>query len=304
MKIKEKLYPVFYMNCHKLFLCIFYLIVPLTSYGQDKEIKEYIIEVIVFEQLELETEEALNPFELDITGKNLISLSADKKLTLNIDAINKSFAFDQIDVFKPIDTQVEVNKKPSVDTIINKPHPIIQMKRDKWFVMNSELNQLSNIHSRLKRRKEYKILHKVSWLQPALSMAEAPYIHEQFNENGLILKLYQSRYLHLDLIGYINGNLQSNPNTEVISRIKLESLIQSIPKDITMHDISFNPEILYGIDLGEPILEEPNQPNQKEIRKGMVEFILKEDRRIFKNESHYFDHPKMGIIVAVYDSSL
>ena len=69
MKIKEKLYPVFYMNSHKLFLCIFYLIVPLTSYGQDKEIKEYIIEVIVFEQLELETEEALNPFELDITGK-------------------------------------------------------------------------------------------------------------------------------------------------------------------------------------------------------------------------------------------
>ena len=59
-----------------------------------------------------------------------------------------------------------------------------------------------------------------------------------------------------------------------------------------------------GMDIGEPILEEPNQPNQKEIRKGMVEFILKEDRRIFKNESHYFDHPKMGIIVAVYDSSL
>ena len=29
-----------------------------------------------------------------------------------------------------------------------------------------------------------------------------------------------------------------------------------------------------------------------------------EERRIFKNESHYFDHPKLGVIISVYDSSL
>jgi hypothetical protein len=40
------------------------------------------------------------------------------------------------------------------------------------------------------------------------------------------------------------------------------------------------------------------------VTEGMVEYILREDRRIFKNESHYFDHPKIGIIVSVYDSSL
>ena len=235
---------------------------------------------------------------------NLISLIKKESLALNTDAIDKSFAFDQTDVFKPIDTQDEINNEISDDQVVNKPRPVIQMKRDKWFVMNSELSQLSNIYSRLKRRKEYKILHKISWLQPALSETEAPFIHEQFNDNGLILKLYQSRYLHLDLIGYINGNLRSNPNEEVISGIKFDALKQSIPQDITMHDISLKPEILHGIDLSEPISEEPNQINEIEIKKGMVEFILKEDRRIFKNESHYFDHPKMGIIVAVYDSSL
>jgi hypothetical protein len=37
---------------------------------------------------------------------------------------------------------------------------------------------------------------------------------------------------------------------------------------------------------------------------GMVEYIKREDLRDFQNESHFFDHPKMGIIVSVYDSSL
>jgi len=40
------------------------------------------------------------------------------------------------------------------------------------------------------------------------------------------------------------------------------------------------------------------------IEVGEVKYLLSEQRRIFKNESHYFDHPKIGIIISVYDSSL
>ena len=47
-----------------------------------------------------------------------------------------------------------------------------------------------------------------------------------------------------------------------------------------------------------------SKPIAPMITEGMVEYVLREDRRIFKNESHYFDHPKIGIIVSVYDSSL
>ena len=47
-----------------------------------------------------------------------------------------------------------------------------------------------------------------------------------------------------------------------------------------------------------------SKPMAPMITEGMVEYVLREDRRIFKNESHYFDHPKIGIIVSVYDSSL
>ena len=304
MKIKEKPYRVFCMNSHKLFLCIFCIISTWSCYGQNQELKEYVIEVIVFKQLSLENDETLDPFELNINSKNLISLIEKKNLTLNTDAITNSFAFDQIDKFIPIDAEGMIDSEITGDQIVKKPQPVIQMKRDKWFVMEPDLNQLSNIYSRLKRHKEYKVLHKISWLQPALAETEAPFIHERFNNNGLILKLYQSRYLHLDLIGYINGNLQTSPNKEEISSIKFEALTESIPQDITMHEFSVKADILHGIDLNKLLPAEPNKENEIEIKKGMVEFILKEDRRIFKNESHYFDHPKMGIIVAVYDSSL
>jgi hypothetical protein len=40
------------------------------------------------------------------------------------------------------------------------------------------------------------------------------------------------------------------------------------------------------------------------VLEGIVDYVLREDRRIFQNESHFFDHPKMGIIVSVYDSPL
>ena len=38
------------------------------------------------------------------------------------------------------------------------------------------------------------------------------------------------------------------------------------------------------------------------IRLDEVKYLLKEERRIFKNEVHYFDHPKIGIIISVYSS--
>jgi hypothetical protein len=48
----------------------------------------------------------------------------------------------------------------------------------------------------------------------------------------------------------------------------------------------------------------PNTDQINTIEVGKVKYLLDEERRIFKNESHYFDHPKIGVIISVYDSSL
>ena len=131
-------------------------------------------------------------------------------------------------------------------------------------------------------------------------------MHEIFDDNGFLIKLYKSRYLHLDVIAYLEGNLRTDKNPDLIKQIKFDALKSSIPDDVVNHKIEIGAEIIS--------LDEIYKPNQeiiqastdlpKSIEVGRVKYLLNEKRRIFKNESHYFDHPKLGVIISVYDSSL
>ena len=271
-----------------------------------KDLKEYYIEVIVFEQLEITQEEDLSPVLLDLKSKNLISLLERQANKINTEAIEKSFETkvggDLLNNLEIMDLELPSIIEP--DDAKEEKKYILQT--DKWFERNDQLKELNNIYRRLDRRNEYKVLHKISWIQPALPDEETPYVHEIFDTHGLLIRLYQSRYLHLDLIGYMNGNLESNENEEQIELIKFTALQESIPEDVEQIDIPVSSDLLYLESIPEKleITGETTKEQATKITEGMVEYILREDRRVFQNESHFFDHPKMGIIVSVYDSSL
>ncbi|MDB9738069.1 peptidoglycan binding protein CsiV [Gammaproteobacteria bacterium] len=271
-----------------------------------KDLKEYYIEVIVFEQLEITREEDLSPVLLDLKPKNLISLLERQVDKINTEAVEKSFETkvgdDLLSNLEIIDLEPPLIIEP--DDAKEEKRYILQT--DKWFERNDQLKELNNIYRRLDRRNEYKVLHKISWIQPALPDEETPYVHEIFDTHGLLIRLYQSRYLHLDLIGYMNGNLESNENEEQIELIKFAALQESIPEDVEQIDIPVSSDLLYleSIPTKIEITGEITKEQAPKITEGMVEYILREDRRVFQNESHFFDHPKMGIIVSVYDSSL
>lgn len=271
-----------------------------------KDLKEYYIEVIVFEQLEITQEEDLSPVLLDLKSKNLISLLERQANKINTEAVEKSF-----------ETNIGGDLLNNLEIMDLEPPSIIEpddakeekkyiLQTDKWFERSDQLKELNNIYRRLNRRNEYKVLHKISWIQPALPDEETPYVHEIFDTHGLLIRLYQSRYLHLDLIGYMNGNLESNENEEQIELIKFTALQESIPEDVEQIDIPVSSDLLYLESIPEKIeiTGEITKEQAPKITEGMVEYILREDRRVFQNESHFFDHPKMGIIVSVYDSSL
>jgi hypothetical protein len=270
------------------------------------DLKEYYIEVIVFEQLEITQEEDLSPVLLDLKSKNLISLLERQTNKINTEAVEKSF-----------ETNIGGDLLNNLEIMDLEPPSIIEpadakeekkyiLQTDKWFERSDQLKELNNIYRRLNRRNEYKVLHKISWIQPALPNEETPYVHEIFDTHGLLIRLYQSRYLHLDLIGYMNGNLESNENEEQIELIKFTALQESIPEDVEQIDIPVSSDLLYLESIPEKIkiTGEITKEQAPKITEGMVEYILREDRRVFQNESHFFDHPKMGIIVSVYDSSL
>ena len=304
-QIKERLSLFCFISLLKASPLLLFFFVSSNAISA-KDLKEYYIEVIVFEQLEITQEEDLSPVLLDLKSKNLISLLERQANKINTEAVEKSF-----------ETKVGGDLLNNLEIMDLEPPSIIEpddakeekkyiLQTDKWFESSDQLKELNNIYRRLNRRNEYKVLHKISWIQPALPDEETPYVHEIFDTHGLLIRLYQSRYLHLDLIGYMNGNLESNKNEEQIELIKFTALQESIPEDVEQIDIPVSSDLLYLESIPEKIeiTGEITKEQAPKITEGMVEYILREDRRVFQNESHFFDHPKMGIIVSVYDSSL
>tara|TARA_B100001250_G_scaffold143501_1_gene122845 strand:+ start:2838 stop:3710 length:873 start_codon:yes stop_codon:yes gene_type:complete len=290
------------MNSFRLFVTLF--IFSLSSIAQSESQEEYMIEVIVFEQLEINGNEILKPRDLNIKDIDTIALLDKPDIVLNEKKIFKSFDFedtelliDQLIIDKNNEQQLQASDPPISRKKINE---------SKWYERQQNLNQLDNIYRRLDRRKEYRILHKLSWLQPALGKDDSPFVHEIFDDNGFLIKLYKSRYLHLDVIAYLEGNLRTDNNLDLIKVIKFDALKNSIPDNVTNHKIDIGTEIINSDEIYQPDQEitqaKPDQP--KPIEVGKVKYLINEERRIFKNESHYFDHPKIGVIISVYDSSL
>lgn len=290
------------MNSFRFFVILF--ILSLSSIAQSKIQDEYIIEVIVFEQLEIIGNETLQPKNLNLEEINTITLLDKPEIVLNKKTILQSFDYEDTELL--IDQLIiEKNKneqRQATDTSVS--GKIIN--ESKWYEKEQNLKQLDNIYRRLDRRKEYRILHKLSWLQPALGKGDAPFVHEIFDDNGFLIKLYKGRYLHLDVITYLQGNLRTDSNQDLIKEIKFDALKSSIPENVTNHSIELGAEIISSSEIykSDPEITQDRTDEPKPIEVSKVKYLLAEERRIFKNESHYFDHPKIGVIISVYDSSL
>ena len=290
------------MNSFKWFVILF--IFSLSSIAESESHEEYIIEVIIFEQLEELGDERLEPKDLNLMNLDTIALLDKPDIALNEKTILRSFDYDETDFI--IDQLIIDNNKNEKIQESDPPISRRKINESNWYERQQNLNQLDNIYRRLDRRKEYRILHKLSWMQPALGKDESPFVHEIFNDNGFLIKLYKSRYLHLDVIAYLEGNFRTNNNADLIKEIKFNALKNSIPDEVTNHEIEIGAEIINSDEIYKPdqkinqIRSNPPKP----IEVGKVKYLLDEERRIFKNESHYFDHPKLGVIISVYDSSL
>jgi hypothetical protein len=290
------------MNFYKFFTFSLIVISSFFSSAKENNNETYNVEIIVFEQLEIIGNEKFESQKLNIEGINTITLQDRIEISLNESSIINSFDFKgnefSVDMMPANESNTSNNESSEITNI----KTYSQIDESKWFEKKSILDQLNNIYSRLDRRKEYKILHKESWIQPALSKENAPFIHEIFDNNGLLIKLYKSRYLHLDVIAYLEGNLSSNTNKKIINKIKFDALKDSIPDEIKDYDIKIDPKLLKKGEIVKPKINLEEAFTEPLIKSDEVKYLLREERRIFKNEVHYFDHPKIGIIISVYSS--
>ena len=279
--------------------CIF----SMPVFTQTNNVKEYIIEVIVFEQLEISGDEKLDPEPLNLNNLKTITLLKKPEILIDTKKIIQSFNYE--------DSSNVLNQLNIKQMIEDEDDPSINIKKSnnkintyKWYEKQDSLSQLDNIYRRLDRRKEYRVLHKLSWFQPAINYIDSPFVHEVYGKNGFLIKLYQSRYLHLDVIGYLDGKFSTDKNKEIIKEIKLDALQESIPETVLNQEIEISSELLKSKEIFITAKESKQEKSELFIKNAEVKYLLKEERRIFKNESHYFDHPRFGLIISVYDSSL
>ncbi len=167
--------------------------------------------------------------------------------------------------------------------------------------------QLSGIAKLLKRRSAYTPLLHLGWRQPGLKRDLAPAVliypypdqapkiqpvtaTGEWQEKSHIfgyIRLFLSRYLHID------------------SDLVLSKPLEIAPHHLILDDIS----ALMHSEEGEHYFDSPDQllmPPKTPLRQAASldenhYFRIDENRRLRKQELHYFDHPRFGMLIVVRD---
>ena len=115
--------------------------------------------------------------------------------------------------------------------------------------------------------------HK-AWFQPLYDEENTPFVLVSDNENQCIVKVFQSRYPRIHAKCALGKDVLKNSYLMSKSEFNVKPLVGNF-------------EIKKNEDG-----EEDNVETEL--------FILDEQRRISLDQFHYFDHPKIGLLVGVY----
>lgn len=127
---------------------------------------------------------------------------------------------------------------------------------------------------RISQIKDLVLTNHKSWFQPLDIEENVPFILVSENENQCIVKVFQSRYPRIHAKCALGTNVLKNSYLMSKSEFNVKPLVGNF-------------EIKKNEDG-----EEDNVETEL--------FILDEQRRISLDQFHYFDHPKIGLLVGVY----
>ena len=127
---------------------------------------------------------------------------------------------------------------------------------------------------RISQIKDLVLTNHKSWFQPLDIEENVPFILVSENENQCIVKVFQSRYPRIHAKCALGTNVLKNSYLMSKSEFNVKPLVGNF-------------EIKKNEDG-----EEDNVETEL--------FILDEQRRISLDQFHYFDHPKIGLLVGVF----
>ena len=199
-------------------------------------------------------------------ASEILNLEITKEPEINLDTIELAEGQVKID-FEFVEQIFENSQEealPEEQTIT--PPKIYRVIDKKEHELNGTMRRISQI-------KDLELSNHKSWFQPLYDEENTPFVLVSDNENQCVVKVFQSRYPRIHAKCALGKDVLKNSYLMSKSEFNVKPLIGNFEKEKTTDE--------------EDILE-------TEI------FVLDEQRRISLDEFHYFDHPKIGLLVGVY----
>lgn len=138
--------------------------------------------------------------------------------------------------------------------------------------INPDEHELNGTMRRISEVENLELSNHKSWYQPLDSEENVPFILVSEESNQCIVKVFKSRFPR------IHAKCAMGPDSllETYKMTKSEYNVKPLIGNFKIDELDDLPEETFEL------------------------FSLDEQRRINFNELHYFDHPKIGLLVAVY----
>jgi hypothetical protein len=257
------------------------------------DFKEYEIEIIIFKNLNISSDEIFNN-ELTTPKESILSfqkpdLKINKK-TFDI-KFEDSFFSSLLRNTKPFNEDINLSKIE--DNKVKAPNP------KSWYRKNNNLKTLAKLNNKLLKNGNYEVLDSFSWIQNVEDKNNAIYLHhEELNKKyGFFLKFYKSRFIHTELKAYLGllGLTEINEAKLYVDKYD-KKLLSLKSKDNKISNIKIN---LNNTNEFVDILKDTKGSTNDYSSVNEIKIFIDEKKRIFNNEIHYFDHPYFGVVIAI-----
>ena len=231
----------------------------------EEEIEIVKVEVATVIWKDQATSEKFEIVDENVLIGEALSLEKIEKPEINLEAIvndKEEIVFD-FEYFEEIPEFIE--EDITNEEVINIP--------SFFRVIDKTEHELNGTMRRISAVPDLELDNHKSWYQPLKDELSTPYILVSDQGNQCVVKVFQARFPR------IHAKCAMGPD--------------SLSKTYIMSKSEFNVKPLIGeFTLDNEQSETPK--NQREL------YVIDEQRRISLNEFHYFDHPKIGILVGVY----
>jgi hypothetical protein len=261
----------------------------------DETLDSYQIELLIFKHNNNNESEVFTDQFIKPQGEHIGFRDVDLYMNKGSFDIKQTNNF-----FQQLLSNISIDKKKPIET----QSPRIKTNPRKWFRKSDNLEKLKKFKSKLEASGDFIFLDSMSWQQNIPYKDESKYLTFNNGDYGFYLNLYRNRYLHADLKSYLGFVDKKNNNLDLNTDKYIEELAAKTFSKSNINDIDL--DINLSLNKNNEFVEITSTPNRKQNSETISQnksealiYFIDEDRRLFNEEIHYFDHPMFGVLISI-----